>query len=190
MSPCHSQCRKQSPHRLCWKPSATDFHWKVPCFPRSSSYFAFFFIALPHLPYHWNIKSMTMIFFILVDQSTISGPRLVGTMSGNFSFCYKSTANCQSCFWSKIPEVLLSCLSIALRPSLTGKGIRTGFSFRSLHPSYVFLPYLPTPGEPCCVSRYIFPWLRHWGTLWGYGVELKSLVWLGEEKTIISFLRI
>ena len=85
-----------------------------------------FFIAFPHLSFHWTVKSMTMIFFILVDQNTISGPKLVGTMSGNFSFCYKSTANCQSCLWSKVPEVLLSCLSIALWPSLT-KGIRTGF---------------------------------------------------------------
>ena len=49
-------------------------------------------------------------------------------MSENFSFFCKSTANCQSCLWSKIPKFLLSCLSVVLWPSLT-KGMRTGFRF-------------------------------------------------------------
>ena len=46
---------------------------------------------------------MTMIFFIRIDQSNMSGLRLFGTMSGSFSFCPKFTANCQSWLRSKIP---------------------------------------------------------------------------------------
>ena len=75
-----------------------------------------------HWPHCIFVNSVIMI-FIHVDQSTMSGLRLVGTMSCNFSFCPKFTANCQS--W-----LCLNQLSASVT-ALTANHLRPIFTFTS-----------------------------------------------------------
>lgn len=80
-------------------------------------------------------------FFIHDDQSTMSGLRLVETMSGNYRYFSQSTASCQSWLWSKFPEILPSCLDVVVWLSLT----------KYKHWFFASFLCLSTISEPGCV---------------------------------------
>ena len=80
----------------------------------NSSYLALFrSFAPPHLSYQETVNSMMTISFIAADHKTMSSLTFVGTISGNLSFLFRSTSNCQSSAWSKIPLLVLKyCINI------------------------------------------------------------------------------
>ena len=122
MFPCHSQCRKQSPPWLFWKSSATDLNIVQPLSlhsARSSSYFALFLsLASPHLSSHGTVNLMTKIYLVRVDQSTMSGLRLVR----EFSFC--------SNFKQTLKLSLFSILTVSLWINLDFQSKKASWSWR------------------------------------------------------------
>ena len=89
---------------------------------------------------------MTLIFF----------PQCLVLQLGNLASSPNSYPAASLDSGLKIPEDLFSCLSVVVWPSLEN-GKSTGFCSGFSHPSSVFPPNVPKPGDLGCISNYFFP---------------------------------